>query len=580
VKLVDALEILKRPQPNESSPFRVSLVCGFTPLHLQTFLAAELRQAIPTAPVELSIGQFDDLVGNIRRAREAPDDDVAVVVLEWADLDARLGLRRLGGWVLGEVPDIVETAERQAARLALELTETAKLRPVVCSLPTLPLPPLFLQSTYEAGAPELGLRAAIAALARDLAGSTGVRVLGAQRLDEVSPLSARHDPKSEISAGFPYTLGHASALAALLARLARSPMPKKGLITDLDDTLWGGVVGEDGPANVAWSEESGNHAHALYQQFLASLASAGVLIGAASKNEPSVVEEVFSRKDILLSKDAVFPFEVHWDSKSESVERILDVWNVAPDSVVFVDDSAMEIAQVQSVFPEIEGILFPGRDYPALLEFLARLRDIFGKHAATEEDTLRLGSIRSSVGFRNLAEGIPQSADDFLRDARGAIAFSCGHEHDARALELINKTNQFNLNGMRLGEAAFATALASPGAFLLSASYEDKFGSLGKIAAVLGRIEGRTVMVDCWVMSCRAFSRRIEHHCLSFLFEEFDASQIVVSFAPTERNRPLQEFLESILGADVQEGAITISRTDFAQRAPALVHQVTEVKRG
>jgi FkbH-like protein len=580
MKLVDALEILGRPLPADSSPFRVTLACGFTPLHLQTFLAAELRQAMPTRRVEVSLGQFDDLVGNIERARERSDDDAVVVVVEWPDLDPRLGLRRLGGWGLNELADIVETVEKRAARLTVEVTGTADRRRVVCSLPTLPLPPVFLQSTYETGAEEIGLRSAIASLAHDLSRHAGVRVVGAQKLDDASPLSARHDPKAEISTGFPYTLTHASVVAEFLARLVWDPIPKKGLITDLDDTLWGGIVGEVGPANVAWTEDSGNHAYALYQQFLGSLASAGVLVGVASKNESGVIDEVFEREDILLSRDAIFPFEVHWDSKSGSVERILDAWNVAPDAVVFVDDSPMEIAEVQSVFPDIEGVVFPGRDYRALVEFFVRLRDVFGKHATMEEDLLRLDSIRSSVGFRKSTKGSAQTADDFLRDVRGVIAFSNGREPDARALELINKTNQFNLNGHRLNEAAFAKALDLPGAFLLSAAYEDKFGSLGSIAAILGRAVDGTVTIDYWVMSCRAFSRRIEHHCLSFLFERFDATQVLVAYEATERNRPLHDFLVSVLGADLPEREITITRDLFRKRTPALVHHVTEVKRG
>jgi FkbH-like protein len=503
-----------------------------------------------------------------------------VVVVEWPDVDPRLGLRRLGGWRTSDLDEVVADAERQLVRLASEVSETAERTRVVCSLPTLPIPPVFAQGTYEAGAHELELRALVASLARELARHPSIRVAGAQRLAAESPPSTRHDPKSELATGFPYTREHASALARILARLVAAPPAKKGLITDLDDTLWNGIVGEIGTENVSWEEASGGHAHALYQQFLASLASAGVLIGAASKNDSAVVEDVFARDDILLDKEAVFPFEVHWNAKSESVGRILDAWNVAADSVVFVDDSPMEVAQVQSVFPEIEGFVFPGSDYRALGEFFVRLRDLFGKHATTDEDALRTMSIRSSVGFRTSAAAVTHSMEDFLREARGEITFSCGRERDARAFELINKTNQFNLNGKRLGENAFASALLLPGAFLLSAGYKDKYGPLGSIAAVLGQVASGVVTVHSWVMSCRAFSRRIEHHCLSFLFENFEATQLVLAYAPTERNRPLQEFLASIVGDDLSAGEVVVSREAFEQRSPALVHEVGGVRRG
>jgi len=575
VKLVEALEILNRPVPEDSRTLNVALACGFTPLHLETFLAAELREAAPTKRSTITTGRFDDLVGNIERAREG-DADVVLVVVEWPDVDARLGLRRLGGWSIENLADIVESAGKSLARLSSEVAETADLKPLVCSLPTLPLPPAFVQSTYEAGMHELGLRALVTAVARDLAGHPRIRVVGAQRLDAASPADGRHDPKSEIATGFPYTRDHASALAAMLVRLVVAQPPKKGLITDLDDTLWQGIVGEVGAENVSWSDESGAHVHALYQQFLGSLASAGVLIGGASKNEPSVVDEVFARADILLDQEVIFPLEVHWEAKSASVARILDVWNVAADSVVFVDDNPMEVAQVQSVFPEIEGVVFTGGDPRALLDSFGRLRDLFGKHATNEEDALRARSIRTSVGFRRSAEARGHSMNDFLRDVLGEIEFSWRGEYDARALELINKTNQFNLNGRRLDDGAFVKALGEPGAFLMTAAYKDKFGPLGRTAAVLGRAADGVVHVDHWVMSCRAFSRRIEHHCLSALFDRFDASSVVVAYAPTNRNRPLQDFLAAIRD-DPAEGEIVIDRDAFAGRTPELVHAVVEV---
>jgi FkbH-like protein len=579
MKLVDALEILKQQAADDAQVFPVALACGFTPLHLETFLAAELQQALPDRRVEISTGSFDDLVGSVRRARDG-EAEAVVAVIEWADIDARLGLRRLGGWRAEDVEDVVVSANKQLARLAAELSETADRVRVVCAFPTLPMPPVFVQGTYEAGPAELELRALVAGVARELAAHSAARVVGEQRLAAVSPLSSRHDPAAEISAGFPYTRDHASALADMLARLVLDPLPKKGLITDLDDTLWSGIVGEVGPADVSWSEASGAHAHALYQQFLASLASAGVLVGVASKNDIAVVDEVFGRPDILLAREAVFPFEVHWDAKSRSVGRILEAWNVGPDSVVLVDDSPMEIAQVQSVFPGLEGIAFPGGDYQTLLEFLGRLRDLFGKHVTNEEDVLRLDSIRRSRPARTTAAGEPQSLDEFLADARGEISFSCGREQDSRAFELINKTNQFNVNGRRLSERDFSRALSRPGGFLLTVAYKDKFGPLGKIAAVLGRAEGSTVTVDSWVMSCRAFSRRIEHQSLAFLFETFAASRVVVAYTPTERNGPLRQFLQATAGTDLGAGEVTLTREAFEGQAPALVHEVVESDNG
>ena len=145
------------------------------------------------------------------------------------------------------------------------------------------------------------------------------------------------------------------------------------------------LVGEIGPGRVSW--EAGHHQlHAIYQRFLAALAEEGVLIGVASKNDPALVREVFERDDLLLRPERIFPIEVHWGAKSASVERILRTWNIAADSVVFVDDSPMELAEVAAAHPGIETALFPKDDYAQAHAMLLRLRDLFGKPRISGED--------------------------------------------------------------------------------------------------------------------------------------------------------------------------------------------------
>src|SRR5262249_17436886 len=150
-----------------------------------------------------------------------------------------------------------------------------------------------------------------------------IKVVNPQLLDRLSSPGDRLDVSSELVSGFPYRLPHASAVAERLARVIRSPVPKKGLITDLDNTLLRGILGDDGPRDISWDLDHGSHIHGLYQQFLNSLAGAGILIAVASKNDPALVEEAFRRSDLILQRDRVFPLEVHWGAKSGSVERIL-----------------------------------------------------------------------------------------------------------------------------------------------------------------------------------------------------------------------------------------------------------------
>ena len=380
-----------------------------------------------------------------------------------------------------------------------------------------------------------------------------------------------------IAADFPYTLPHASALAGLLAGLIVTKPAKKGLITDLDDTLWGGILGEDGVSGISWQLDRRTHMHGLYQQFLASLAGAGVLIGVASKNDPALVRQAFDRTDLILSKTDIFPFEVHWSRKSESVKRILETWNVGADSVVFVDDSPMETAEVKAAFPELECILFPKDDYQGIWDLLKALRGLFGKPTLTEDDSLRLGSIRNAAAWRESTPSVASSADDFLSAAEASVTFSLERKRgDARAFELVNKTNQFNLNGRRLTESECLDFFSDAAAFLLSVSYEDKYGPLGTIAVLMGKIDGPRIQVNTWVMSCRAFSRRIEHQCLRYLLEDLGADTIVFDYQPTSRNGPLGEFFATLLGWSPLANEVCISRDLFAKNAPKLPHRITK----
>jgi HAD superfamily phosphatase (TIGR01681 family) len=158
--------------------------------------------------------------------------------------------------------------------------------------------------------------------------AAGIPVVNLARLAEESPAGQRRDLKSDLNVGFPYSLAHADAVALALSRLLCPPVPKKGLITDLDDTLWSGIVGEVGPQGVHWDLDRHSHIHALYQSLLTSLSDSGVLLAVASKNDPDIVHKAFEREDLLLERERIFPMEVHWNAKSTSVSRILIVrWN-------------------------------------------------------------------------------------------------------------------------------------------------------------------------------------------------------------------------------------------------------------
>jgi FkbH-like protein len=235
----------------------------------------------------------------------------------------------------------------------------------------------------------------------------------------------------------------------------------------------------------------------------------------------------------------------------------------------------MELAEVAAAYPEIDGVLFQKDDYAAAYAMLRRLRDLFGKPRISEEDSIRLESIRQAGLVQEIAAD-GASAEEFLRKNEALIEFDFRlPAEDPRILELVNKTNQFNLNGMRYSEAGWQAPLAAPGAVLASVVYRDKFGPLGKIAVIRGHRVGSSLRLDTWVMSCRAFSRRIEHQCLKFLLNRLDLKEIFFQFTPTPKNGPLQDFFAAFLGTR-PSAPFTLGRAQFDAACPPLYHRVKE----
>jgi len=138
---------------------------------------------------------------------------------------------------------------------------------------------------------------------------------------------------------------------------------------------------------------------------------------------------------------------------------------------------------------------------------------------------------------------------------------------------LVNKTNQFTLNGMRFGESEWKNYFADPKAFLLTIEYKDKYGPLGKIAVIMGKVGVHKLHVECWVMSCRAFSRRIEHQCLKQLFELFEVDEIAFDYRSTPRNTPFREFLTEVLEEPPVPG-VSLSKKSFDKKRLPLFHRV------
>ena len=569
--LAEALALI-RPQKETGRKRQVFLICGFEPLHLRTFLGAHLAQRLPGEAPALQTGLYGDLEGTLAAA-EGSQAEAAAVILEWSDLDPRLGLRSAGGWGLSAQSGILANCRERFGRLLELLGALASKMPVALTPPTLPIPLLGHPPGWQIGWNELELKRLLATFLADAAQLARVSVLNPARLDRLSPAASRMDPLMELKAGFPYSLGHASVLAGQIVELLFPPSPMKGLITDLDETLWSGIVGEVGPAAVNWSLSEHAQVHGLYQQLLLHLSEMGVLLAIASKNEPAVVEEALRREDLYVPAKAFYPIRANWTPKSGNIAEILRIWNIGAESVAFVDDSAMELEEVRTAFPSITCLQFPKNNAGKALALFEQLRDLFGKAAVGAEDSLRQASIQAREAFDAAAENA--DGGKFVESLNGRVTFDTRKDaSNRRLLELINKTNQFNVNGVRLSEGEWLAHLRDAGGFVAGVSYEDKFGPLGVIGVMAGRQSGGQVEVTSWVLSCRAFSRKIEHHMLDFIFRQWNPAAIRFALRTTERNHPLRQYLKSAGLNENGSGDALLSRERFYSQLGALPHEV------
>jgi len=571
MKLSEALGIINRSR-TIGSVQSYNLICGFTPLHLETYIKAMLQMQDYEHRVVINLGVYGDIFSGLNQsARTVP----TIICLEWGDFDPRLSWRSLGFWSNEILENILSTFKGRLDRFAIDLEKAAEESRIIVTLPLLPLPPIGTNPYIQTHPHTLLLKGMMLEFGARLSLHNNVRILNddAIRLEN-SDLD--WDFKSYLKNGYPYTLGTTARLATKISRLVVERSPIKGIITDLDNTCWSGIIGDDGLDGIGWTQEHGAHEHGLYQAMLTSLAQAGTLVAIASKNSEDTVAEALELTSIMLNKAQIFPIEVNWGRKSDSVSRILNAWNISAGDVLFVDDNPLELAEVKQAFPEMECVRFPVGEPNKVKSLIVELRDRCGKSIVSPEDLIRLDSIRKMAVYNKDTKNLTSSVD-FISTLDASITYSISDRFiDDRALELVNKTNQFNLNGKRFTLQKWVSLKEQADRFLLSFEYNDKFGALGRISVLSGVIVQGQLVVDVWVMSCRAFSRDIEYFILSELFAHFEVDEICFEFLDTIKNAPLKTFLLTHTIPEPIGDRIVIAADDFVLNCPDLHHTSTK----
>ena len=315
----------------------------------------------------------------------------------------------------------------------------------------------------------------------------------------------------------------------------------KVLVTDLDNVLWAGLVAEDGADGILCSSEGVGFRHFLYQGLLAKLKASGVLLAAVSRNDLDVARApIVGGKTLLFEKDFV-AILASYEPKSVHIRRLAESLNLGLDAFVFVDDNPIELAEVGTALSQVKCLQFPAHD-DQLEPFLRELAILFARSTISNEDLQRTEMYRRRLEASKLSPSAGEGANltDFLVKLQMALTIvdrSAGDRE--RAIQLINKTNQFNLNGSRITDDDVARILASGGR-LYTARLDDRTGSHGEILACL--IDGQRRIVS-FVLSCRVFQRQVEYAFICWLVRRF-GRELKLAYAATERNTPIQVFLK------------------------------------
>lgn len=326
---------------------------------------------------------------------------------------------------------------------------------------------------------------------------------------------------------------------ALVGEAVRSRKePCKVLVTDLDNVLWSGVIAEEGTDGVHWRAEGAGYRHFLYQTLLAKLRQEGVLLAAVSRNDLDVAIAPLRQGKMTLQEADFVAVVASYQAKSAQIRGLAEQLNLGLSDFVFVDDNPVELAEVAQELPAVHCVTFPSRD-DDILRLMRDLAEFFARRAITAEDRARTELYRRRLA--GMTPSTTKGADltEFLRGLEMRLTIHDRSSGDrTRAVQLINKTNQFNLNGARLTDEEVQATLSSGGR-LFTADLEDRHGSHGEVVACLVDRDGT---VRAWVMSCRVFQRRVEHAFLAWLAGQ-PAPPRRLSFLATPRNTPLQEFL-------------------------------------
>ena len=378
-----------------------------------------------------------------------------------------------------------------------------------------------------------------------------IRVLDMYQMAVESGRQNWHSPRWYYHSKHGFNPQMVSQYGWALAGLMRAILGKtrKCLALDLDNTLWGGVIGDDGLAGINLGNISPEgEAFSAFGIYLKHLKHQGVILAVNSKNDLAVAESVFrNHEECVLKLEDFSAFVCNWQSKSSNLNRIANSLNIGTESIVFVDDNKAECEEVRYALPEVNVIELSG-DPTSFADQIERLH-LFAPLDMTAEDLRRQESYKATKEISELKSS-PETLSSYLEDLKmRAKIRSAKVEEIPRINQLLQKTNQFNLTGKDFQNESLESLLSSNNCVILVAHLEDRLAIHGLVSVLIGRIEKKSLWIENWVMSCRVFTRTLEEAIFLSLLDIAKAkkcSEICGQFLRTEKNDYVSNLYERL----------------------------------
>ncbi len=359
------------------------------------------------------------------------------------------------------------------------------------------------------------------------------------------------------------------------ARLGRT---RKVLVLDLDGTLWGGVLGEDGPGGIELGAGLRGEAFTGFQRVLRQLGSQGVLLAISSKNDADAVSRTLRTHPAMVLRESDFvQVSANWKPKHDNLRDIAGRLGLGLDSFVFADDSLFECGLVGEQLPEVAVVRVD--DEPALHPSALLADGWFDVFELTEADLERADRYRTEARRQEFREDVA-SYQDYLDGLGLEVTLRPPDEAElGRVSQLTLRTNQFHLATERLDVPQVADRMTHPGHHVIAVHARDRFGDHGLVGALFLRRDGEVVRIDNFALSCRVFARGIESACLSAVLEfarDTEARAVAGRYLPSPRNAAFAAFYAdqgfTAVGTDPDDPDAVFFRHDLRDPAPAPAH--------